>query len=148
MTQTTFLPIYLMDTSPIVRLDGKDNRPPTPPDFTVMERALIWDGLEALAKDGRLKLIKQVRDELKAHNPDGLARLTAYKPAILNIYRTADVWIQYQRIVSIYKGIAPKPGGRAIADPWLIVAAKRYGFTVVTMELSLQARAPTAPRKL
>ncbi len=148
MTQKSLLPVYLMDASPIIRLDGMDRRPPTPPDFTITERALIWDGLEEFAKDGRLRLIKQVREELSRWHPQGLARLMAFPGCRFDMRRTQGVTLEYQRIVTTYPDLAPKAGGRDPADPWLIVAAQKYGWTIITMELSLKARSPKARKNL
>lgn len=64
MTSRMFDPVYLIDTCSLMRLDGLNREPPGSTPYTVLERGLIWDGLEWLANDGRLKLIKQIRGSM------------------------------------------------------------------------------------
>lgn len=51
--------IYIVDTSSLVELDNKHfvlpGQAPRPPSFDLREQALVWDGLEALARSGRLE---------------------------------------------------------------------------------------------
>ena len=143
MTQLGLLPTYLMDASSIVELDGKHKAPSTSPTFTPKERVQVWDGLEMLTKDGRLKLIKQVKTELALWNPDGLRRLTQYPGHKLVIRRTPNIVLEYQSITAKYKDIRPKPG-RDKADPWLVLACKLKGFCIICEELSLVERTSTA----
>ena len=72
-------PVYLLDSSSLIRLDGRDRPPLNPLEFTNQERALIWEGLEHLTEEGRLKLITPVKNELKRWPPEGLRRLMVYK---------------------------------------------------------------------
>lgn len=148
MTQLGFYPTYLLDACCVTRLDRMDRRNLNPPTFTPVERAVIWDGLERLADQGRLKLITPVKRDLEHWYPGGLARLEAYPGHRLQMQRTAPTNVAlYQQIVTRYPDIAPKPG-RSDSDPWLLVAARRFGYTIVTMELSLGARSPTANKKM
>jgi hypothetical protein len=104
MSQTLFPPIksiYLLDTCSLLDLDSKHPMEPGT-EFSVRDRALIWDGLEGLADSGQLKLIKQVKLELKRHHPDGLKRLTVYPGHHLAIRRTASVIALYQKITTSY----------------------------------------------
>lgn len=132
-------PIYLLDASSLIRLDGKDRLPPNPPEFTNQERALIWEGLEHLTEAGRLKLITQVKKELRRWHPEGLKRLVGYKGHSLIIKKTRQVIYDYQNIITLYPNIGPKPG-RDPADPWLIHVSRKRGFTIVTQEESLTGR--------
>lgn len=145
MTQLRLQAVYLLDGCCVTRLDSMDRVPPSPPDFTSQERALIWDGLERLAGEGRLKLIGQVKQELGRWHPAGLQRLTAYQGHSLTFRRTAEVIRWYRDIISRYPGVRPRPGLDP-ADAWLIVASKKFGYRIVTMELSVAQRSPRAKR--
>ncbi len=147
MAQATFFSVYLLDTGCPARLDGKD-RTPQPIEFTETERALIWDGLEGLVQSGRLKLITPVKEEMEWLYKAGLNRLAAFPEHRLIIRKSvrANVLL-YQRIVGSYPDIAPKPGQRE-ADPWLIVVAKRFNYTIVTCELHKRDRVPTQRRRM
>ena len=148
MIQLSFNAVHLLDSSCLVRLDGMDRVPPNPPDFTHQERLLIWDGLECLAQDGRLKLIAQVKKELMKWHPRGLERLVVYPGHRLVIQRTVSTMATYRTIIAAYPAFRPTLKAPDPADAWLIIAAKRRGFRIVTMELSLADRAPTAKKEL
>jgi hypothetical protein len=136
--------VYLLDTSSLVRLDGLDGIPPPDP-FSAKERALIWDGLEELADEGRIKLIKQVKSELKRHNPKGLARLSQYRGHRLIVRRTPEVIKIYRSVTANHPDLM-KGGSRLDpADPWLIVAAEKFAYTIICEELLKAHRAPTLP---
>ncbi len=147
MTQLAFQPVYLCDGCCIIRLDGKDRMPPAPPDFTPQERALIWDGLERLTGAGRLKLISQVKEELSRWHPEGLKRLVPYPGHRVNLPRSPANILLWRQVVSRYPDIGPRPG-KDPADPWLIVAAQKFRYPIVTMELALSERSPRANKKL
>lgn len=131
--------IYLIDSSSIIRLDGKDRNPPAQP-FTAIERELIWEGLEAFAENGRMKVIKEVREELERWDSAGLDRLKQYPAQRLIIRRTQNVITQYQAITTSHPDLM-KGGSRFNpADPWLILAAEKYAYTIITEELEKSAR--------
>lgn len=143
-------PIYLLDTSCIVRLDNKDRLPPNLPEFDNNECDAIWRGLEKLTEEGRLKLIKQVKSELKDWHPEGLNRLKGYKGHSLIIRRDSPIVKAYQQLVVKYRSsskIGPKPG-RDKADAWLLAVSQIRGFTIVTQELALERRTLTAKKDL
>jgi hypothetical protein len=146
----TFFPVpddYLLDSSSIIRLDGKDRVPPVSP-FTTDEQSKIWDGLERLAKDGRLKLIRQVREELARHDPAGLKRLKEISGVNLIVRRTPDIVLKYQRITTAHPDLM-KGGSRFDpADPWLILASEMHGHIIITEELSKTERTTLITRKL
>jgi hypothetical protein len=138
--------VYLLDTSSPVRLDGKDRVPSTSP-FSAAEQKAIWKGLEELADQGRLKLIKQVKEELARHDPDALKRLRQYSGQKLIIKRTATTIKHYQLITSKHPDLL-KGGSRFDpADPWLILAAERLGYTIISEELSKPERTTRSQRK-
>lgn len=144
MSQTLFTPIkaiYLLDTCSLLDLDGKHPMEPGT-EFSVRDRALIWDGLEGLADSGQLKLIKQVKMELQRHHPDGLKRLAAYPGHRVTIRRTAaSVIALYQKITTAYPQLIR--GGRLKydkADPWLILAAQIYHYEIISSELRISER--------
>ena len=139
MTQSRLWAVFLLDTSSPVRLDGLDRPPPEPPAYSSSERSSIWDGLENLAAAGRLKLVKQVKEELKRHDPAALARLKTIPghrmPPTNNALRR-----RYQSLVGTYPRLVPYDPRYDPADPWLIAAAQQYGYTVVTEELPRSTR--------
>ncbi|MCH7744802.1 MAG: DUF4411 family protein [Chloroflexi bacterium] len=55
----------------------------------------------------------------------------------------------YQQLVAKYRSsnIGPKLG-RDKADAWLLAVSQVKGFTIVTQELALERRAPTAEKDL
>jgi hypothetical protein len=133
MTQARLWAVFLVDTSCLMRLDGLDRPPPDPPAYSPQERQRIWQGLTALAQDGRLKLIKQVKGELERWHPVALSRLKPIPgtrmPRVNNELR-----LRYQWLLAQYPRLIP-------ADPaWLIVSAQQYGFTIVTEELPTGVR--------
>lgn len=137
--------VYLIDSCSVIRLDGKDQNPPAVP-YTVTEKKAIWDGLKKLAEEGRLKLIKQVKEELSRHDPDGLKTLKEYPRQKLIIRRTADVIKHYRLIMAKHPDLM-KGGSRFDpADPWLVLAADRFGYTIITEELLKAERTTLKPR--
>jgi hypothetical protein len=145
MTQSSFLPpVYLLDSDCVIRLDGKDKvlqgNTPRPPQFTPVERGLIWDGLESLSRDGRLQIIKQVAHELERLYPEGLDRLRGF-PHTSPPRVTRDLRVRYQNLLACYPTMVRPYAQRDPADPWLVVTAKKYNYSIVTMELSRQVRA-------
>lgn len=138
--------VYLIDTSSVVRLDGKDGVPSALP-FSKAEQEAIWKELENLADQGRLKLIKQVKEELSRHDPNGLKRLKQYPGQKLIIRRTASVIKHYQSITTQHPDLT-KGGSRFDkADPWLIVAAEIHGYTIITEELLKKDRTTLVARR-
>jgi hypothetical protein len=137
--------IYLIDSCSVIRLDGKDRNPPAQ-SFTAIERELIWEGLEAFAENGRLKVIKEVREELERYDPVGLDRLKQYPAQRLIVRRTQKVITQYQTITTNHPDLL-KGGSRFNpADPWLILAAEKYGYRIITEELEKSARTTQVSR--
>jgi len=140
------LTVYLVDASSVVRLDGKDRVPSASP-FSPAEQEAIWEGLEKLADEGRLKLIKQVKEELGRYDPDGLRRLKKYPGQKLIIKRNATTIKHYQLITTRHPDLM-KGGSRFDkADPWLILAAERFGYTIISEELSKTERTTKIARK-
>ena len=139
--------VYLIDSSSVIRLDGKDRNPPAHP-FSTVERELIWEGLEAFAESGRLKVIKEVREELERYDPLGLDRLKQYAAQRLIIRRTQKVITQFQAITTNHPDLM-KGGSRFNpADPWLILAAEKYNYTIITEELERSARTTQVGRMM
>jgi len=141
-------PIYLADTCSFLDLDSMHPMQPGT-EFSVRDRALVWDGLEKLADAGHLKLIKQVKKELSRHHPDALRRLAAYQGHRLVMRRTAAIISLYQRITTAYPQLIH--GGQLKydkADPWLIVAAQTYGYHIVSDELRISERSPKQRKTL
>lgn len=93
--------VYLIDSSSVIRLDGKDRNPPVLA-FSKVERELVWDGLESFADNGRLKVIKEVREELGRYDADGLKRLQQYPAHRLIIRRTQTIVQHYQTITTAH----------------------------------------------
>jgi hypothetical protein len=138
--------VFLIDSCSVIRLDGKDRNPPVL-SYNTVERELVWSGLEAMAEVGRIKVIKEVREELERYDPDGLERLKQYPACRLIIRRTQNVVQKYQAIASAYPDLL-KGGSRFNpADPWLIVAADRLDCQIVTEEL-LKSQRTTQTRRL
>jgi Domain of unknown function (DUF4411) len=120
----------------VVRLDGKDGNPSAQP-FTEAEQAAIWEGLEKLAEEGRIKLVKQVKSELWRHDRKGRARLFKSSP-VIKLYR--DVTTNHSDLM---KGGSRRDPG----DPWLIVAAELFDYTIICEELLKKDRSPPLPRR-
>ena len=117
MVQLGFYQIYLLDTSCLTRLDRKDRRNYDPPTFGGTERALIWDGLERLCDEGRLKIIQPIKDELNSLHPEGLQRLSVYRAHRLLMRRTAptscNFWRERQKLQEV--GVA---GATVVIEAW------------------------------
>lgn len=138
--------VYLLDTSSVVRLDGKDGVPPAHP-FSSTEQVKIWEGLEDLAESGRLKLIKQVKSELWRHDRKGRARITKYPQHALIIKKTREVIRLYRDVTTNHSDLMRGGSRHDPGDPWLIVAAELYGYTIICEELLRRDRSPTLPRR-
>ena len=140
MTQTSYVEVYSIDTSSLMHLDGRDWPPPVVPAFSPAERGVIWCGLEQLARGGGLKLIRQVKEELRLNHPEALKRLSVYpghKAARLN----NRLRLRYQNLLAKYPKLIPRYPNTDPADPWLVVYAQEYALVIVTEEL------PTGVRK-
>jgi uncharacterized protein DUF4411 len=138
--------IYLIDSCSVIRLDGKDHNPPAVP-YTSAEKEAIWNGLKEFADEGRLKLIKQVKEELSRHDPAGLKTLKQYPGQKLIIRRTADVIRRYRLITTSHPDLMRGGSRFDPADPWLILAAELYDYTIITEELLKKDRTTLKPRK-
>jgi len=136
--------VYLLDTSSVVRLDGKDGVPAAYP-FTSSEQTRIWKGLEKLAEEGRLKLIKQVKSELWRHDRKGRARLIRYPQHALIVKKTRQVIKLYQDVTTNHPDLMKGGSRRDPGDPWLIVAAEMFDYTIICEELLKKDRSPTLP---
>jgi hypothetical protein len=138
--------VYLLDTSSVVRLDGKDGNPSAQP-FTAPEQTAIWEGLEKFAEDGRVKLIKQVKSELWRHDRKGRARLCKYQQHALVIKKTSPVIKLYRDVTTNHSDLMKGGSRRDPGDPWLIVAAELFDYTIICEELLKKDRSPTLPRR-
>jgi hypothetical protein len=115
--------------------------------YTISEKKAIWNGLKEFAEDGRLKLIKQVKEELRRHDPDGLKVLKEYPRQKLIIRRTADVIRRYRVITTSHPDLMRGGSRFDPADPWLILAAELYDYTIITEELLKKDRTTLKPCK-
>jgi hypothetical protein len=138
--------VYLIDTSSVLRLDGLDDLAPSDP-FSSSERDAIWNGLKIFADEGRLKLIKQVKAELRKHDKRGLYKLTNYPQHELIMPR-AEVAAIYRDVTSKHPDLIPRVSTSNPADPWLIVAAEKFSYTIITEEKSKADRSQHLPRRL
>jgi hypothetical protein len=138
--------VYYVDCSSLMELDGRQSLlsgSSQTPSFARLERGLIWAGLESIAADGRLKLVKQIRAELGRWHPTALARLDRFEGCRVPP-TTNDLRRRYQELIANHPRWAPRtkydPG-----DPWLIVSTQKFGGVLVTEEL--HAADQTRPRK-
>ncbi len=138
--------VYLLDTSSVVRLDGKDGNPSAQP-FTEAEQVAIWEGLEKFAEEGRIKLIKQVKSELWRHDRKGRGRLCKYEQHSLVIKKTKKVIRLFQGVTTNHSDLMKGGSRRDPGDPWLIVAAELFDYTIICEELLKKDRSPTLPRR-
>ena len=136
-----FYPTYILDTCCVMELDnahrvpGGRERPA--PRYSDDERAVVWGGFKKLAEDGRLKIIRFVREELAVLYPSIVPKLESLPKARGNL--TNQVRRIYQEIMArhpeIMEGWLRDPAYND-ADPWIVAFAKTNGFIVVTEELS------------
>ncbi|MHB8514713.1 MAG: DUF4411 family protein [Dehalococcoidia bacterium] len=129
--------MYTLDTCCFLELDGCHSvlagQARKPDTYSALQRGLIWQGIEQLCRDGRLRIIPQVRDELSRHDAEALRRLQHFPdhstPPLNN-----DLRQRYTRLMAAYPRLIPNDPTRDPADPWLIVRAQRYGYTIATEE--------------
>jgi hypothetical protein len=138
--------VYLLDTSSLLRLDGLDDLAPIDP-FTDAERDAIWDGLKKFAEQGRLKIIKQVKAELKRHHKRGLYRLINSPRHEMIIPRNEATSRIYRDVTSKHPDLIPVVSTRNPADPWLIVAAEISEYRIICEEKSKEERSQHQPRR-
>jgi len=138
-----FYPTYIIDTCCVMELDNAHRvlkgQDPPPPRYTNAERAAVWEGLERLAKDGRLKIIRFVKEELADHYPAILPRLDSLPHTGCNI--TNRVRLAYQELIGRNPKVLegwPHDPAHDDADPWIVAFAKTSGFTVITEEISAE----------
>ena len=143
MTQESFLAqlptTWLLDTCCPMNLDGKnqvlDGQASQVPLYSDEERRAIWAGLESLANEGRLKLIREVKQELRRLYPESLARLDGYKWVSAPRVGTDLQW-RYQALLSKYPDLTPEDDlTHDPADPWLIVTAQKYSYAILSDEV-------------
>lgn len=134
---TTEQPKYLIDADCIIGLQNAHDEmhsvsPPTQYIYPAAEQAAIWAGLEALAEEGRLKILPEVTVEVGRRTPEGQQCLKDLRRA--RVRRSRQVMEEYKKIVAEHPRWAPDPDGEDSADPWLIAQAKIAGFQILTDE--------------
>src|SRR5450759_918414 len=139
MMQARLWAIFILDTSCIVTLDGLDRPPSASLSYADDEQDQIWTGLEDLCRNQRLKIIKQVKEELSRWDPGALERFKRIPfhrmPRVNN-----DLRIRYQRLVAAYPNLIPRDPSHDPADPCIVVSAQQYAMTVITDELPRSVR--------
>ena len=130
--------VYGIDASSIMELDdahktiqGQIRRPAS---FSGTEREAIWSGLEALAEDNRLKLLDMIKGDLDRMYPRVVPKLMGF-PNIYVLYHS-----ELKTSISRYSRQTSTLGrgnleNRSLGcDPSLVVAAKTFGWTVISEE--------------
>ncbi|SRR5581483_535229 len=141
--------IYLIDTCSLLTLDGR-HRIPATSTYSTKERVKIWDGLDQLADEGRLKVIAQVAKELTKYHPNALARLHTFPGTELVLPRSPKLFLEHQKITARHPDLVKRAGLRKKepADPWLILAAEKYNYAIISDEFRKSERTTKVRSKL
>lgn len=100
----------------------------------------VWQGLEGLAADGRLRSVREVLQELEAYNDeDFIKNWAGQHPGLFPTPRKAELEFvagifavpHFQALIS-QKSLLK---GTPVADPFVIAAAAVEGRIVVTQEI-------------
>jgi hypothetical protein len=83
--------------------------------------------------------VKQVKKELKRWHPAALVRLAAF-PGTRMPPANRELKLRYRSLLTRYRKLIPRDPRHDPADPWLIVSAQQYGYTIVTMETALKEK--------
>lgn len=128
------LPIYFVDCSSIMTLDGKHGDG-SPSPFTDKERERIWQGIARLSREGRIKVVEPVKGELARYHPEGLERVKALEKHRLP--PRSDALIRaYQEITGNHREMVRRQTANP-GDPWIVAWARLWasrGVVVVTDE--------------
>lgn len=115
----------------------------------------FWEKLANEFNSGRIVLLDKVRDEL-LKGEDDLTDWIKKNEEIISVcdYKTESVIANYQSVLQyiqtsgLYKESALAAWAPAnIADPWMIAAAKAYGYTIVTLEVPSGGLSTKTPNK-
>lgn len=125
--------IYIIDACCIVGLENAHTGQSQQDIYPAVEQRKIWDGLQALAEAGQLKIVIEVIREISARTQGGAERLKALPKT--RVQRTSAIMSEYQNLVSEFTRW--RSDGQSIfdsGDPWLISTARIKGYTVLTDE--------------
>ena len=144
-------PTYLIDANCLIGLEDCHDRVVGQPViilFQPSERKKVWQGLRDLSKNGRLKIVAEVRAEI-AFRCKSAKELISRCLTKTGSRKSRAIMVDYQRIIRLYPGWAPNENTQFdSADPWLIATASVRNYVVVTDELPAfaQARMPSRNR--
>lgn len=93
---------YTIDNSAIMDLHGYN--PSTSYTNDPNRREQVWHGMESLITDGRLSMVRPVRDEMKRRAPDCYERLRAFEKQLVR-QDTADLLIAVGQIIDQFEGL-------------------------------------------
>lgn len=137
----------MLDCTCIMNLSGADY---ANSDKYARSREQIWKALEELIRQGRLKTVPQVMQpngELEFNDQPSYQRLFPLRSEFtLSVDNSVENEIP--KLLGKYDLIDPNiTYTRDPADPYLVVCARAYGYTVVTDETSKQAKRGRRRRK-
>ena len=109
--------IYIIDACCIVGLENAHTGQSQQDIYPAVEQRKIWDGLQALAEAGQLKIVIEVIREISARTQGGAERLKALPKT--RVQRTSAIMSEYQNLVSEFTRW--RSDGQSIfdsGDPW------------------------------
>lgn len=125
--------LYALDTCVPIWLDRLNKESDGKCRYTPDEIKAVWQGLEQLARIGRLKIIGKVKDELEGKHKAARERLCAHRGhRAPNMSRS--VRLLYKDITGQFPGWVRHDWIVDPADPWLVAYAELFGYTIVTEE--------------
>ncbi len=122
-------PTYVIDTSCLTHIDTQPNA------------NLVWDTVIRLIEEGRLKTVQQAMAELRNVDPTAHARVMDYRSDFV-VGMSVELFHEAGRISETYTRMSRPWHRNDSADPWLVAAAKREGYVVVTDEKPSRGRIP------
>lgn len=137
--------IYLVDTNSWIKVQEMD--------VPEERREALWQRLEALAGEGRIRTVQVVIEEAKRNSPEAHGRLKVLKQyADFEIRKREQLADPEERRVlreveQRSRTLARNTKGREKADAYLIAAAETRGFTVVSEEGNGAGKIPDVCRQ-
>ena len=114
----------------------------------------FWQQMGVHIRSGNIAILDMVRDEIYKGQDDLANWLQELHIANMISHKDQDVIVNYSQIIqylqnsNFYKESAMQEWANgSVADAWLIAAAMKYGYTLVTFEKSNMGLNATSPSK-
>lgn len=129
-------PTYCFDTS--IFIDGMGKRYPP------IVFGSVWEYVERLIKDGRIRSPREVMDEIERYDDDVFKWVKSRRQFIVD--EDDATQIAAAEVMKEYPGFVAKGNERACADPFVIAMARAHNLVVVSQEELVATHRKTKPK--